>query len=482
MIQRTEVDGVPTCVLPSSGPLAAGLVFRVGRADESLPMAGLTRLVAYLAGDAQAQASYATECESGLVTTTFAVRGSATDLQRFLDGIVAALAQPPLDRLATARAVLAGRGDADPMAALLRRRYGAAGYGLAGFAPLGIPVATPEAVTEWAGSRFSRGNAVLWISGELPAGLRLRLPGGPSRPLPPAEAVLPAGPSWFADDVTTLRYDALLPHSPAARAYAQVMHRELQRTLRQDMAVSYSPGVAYLNRRDGSARLLAQVDVLPAQREAALRGFLAALDRVAGGTVDPSDVAALRSRAEKPVTGSGAERGRLVSYALDVLCGQPPEEAEPVLAPSTGDIVAVARDAVPTGLLQVPAGLREVPGFTELSALSKGAARKGDRIRTRHKSDDRLVLGAEAVTACGPDGERTVRLSECAALVVWPDGDRHLIDRDGTTIAVDPAHWRISEEQLRRLNAAVPADVVVTMPAMPGVPAARRKRGWWRGN
>ena len=46
---RTLVDGVPTFYVDVDGPFVATLAFRVGRADERLPSAGVTHLLEHLA-------------------------------------------------------------------------------------------------------------------------------------------------------------------------------------------------------------------------------------------------------------------------------------------------------------------------------------------------------------------------------------------------------------------------------------------------
>ena len=43
--------GCPPCSRPAGGPTHAGLVFRVGTADEPLPLRGITRLVERLVTD-----------------------------------------------------------------------------------------------------------------------------------------------------------------------------------------------------------------------------------------------------------------------------------------------------------------------------------------------------------------------------------------------------------------------------------------------
>jgi hypothetical protein len=45
---RTSVDGVPAFWTHAGGGMAAGLVFRVGRADESLARGGVTHLIEHL--------------------------------------------------------------------------------------------------------------------------------------------------------------------------------------------------------------------------------------------------------------------------------------------------------------------------------------------------------------------------------------------------------------------------------------------------
>ena len=48
MITRTEIDGIPVLATPD-GPVAAGITFRVGYADETLARHGITHLTEHLA-------------------------------------------------------------------------------------------------------------------------------------------------------------------------------------------------------------------------------------------------------------------------------------------------------------------------------------------------------------------------------------------------------------------------------------------------
>src|SRR2546423_15677274 len=57
-ITRTEIDGVPVFSAPADGPLRAALLFRVGKAAETLANNGITHLVEHLALTAVGQQHY----------------------------------------------------------------------------------------------------------------------------------------------------------------------------------------------------------------------------------------------------------------------------------------------------------------------------------------------------------------------------------------------------------------------------------------
>lgn len=56
--RRIEVDGIPVLLAPSAGQMRAGLMFRVGRADETLATNGVTHLVEDLAPHRHGTADY----------------------------------------------------------------------------------------------------------------------------------------------------------------------------------------------------------------------------------------------------------------------------------------------------------------------------------------------------------------------------------------------------------------------------------------
>src|SRR5688572_3517931 len=106
MIRQLEVDGVPALLAPVSGPMHAGLVFRVGVADESPARRGITHLVEHLVLPGPAQVSSHLNSRTGTEHTYFHVQGSAERITEFLAGVCAALRRLPDGRMAAEKEVL----------------------------------------------------------------------------------------------------------------------------------------------------------------------------------------------------------------------------------------------------------------------------------------------------------------------------------------------------------------------------------------
>ncbi|MEW2549557.1 hypothetical protein AB0910_27905 [Streptomyces sp. NPDC047002] len=117
-----------------------------------------------------------------------------------------------------------------------------------------------------------------------------------------------------------------------------------------------------------------------------------------------------------------------------------------------------------------------------------GAA--ADPAATRHRSlatvDDRLHVGAEAVTLATPEGFATVRFAEAAEVLAHPDGGRVLTGPDGVRVAVEPTLYAmLTPERIAALDAALsataPRAALRTAPrapeAVPRPPAGEDPRG-----
>ncbi len=473
MIRRTEVDGVPTLIAPTSGPMHAGLMFRVGRADETLPRAGITHLLEHLVLHPLGLADYHYNGATAPVMTYFHMQGPEKDVAGFLSGVCAALRDLPLHRLETEKAILRTEWSSraphvtEPMALW---RHGARDHGLVSYPEWGLSMITPDDLRAWAARYFTRDNAVLWIAGrDVPAGLTLRLPGGERRPVPAASSALPVTPAYFAGDSRAVALDAVVRRRTAATVFTGVLERELFRGLRQEGGLSYTAGADHTPRGDGFAVITALADALPEKQDAVLGGFVDILAKLRVGRIEQADVDAVVTRNADALDNAEVHAARLPSYAFSMLTGthQPPagELAVELKAVTAADVHEVACEALDSALLMVPDGRRaDWAGFAEAPSTS-GHAVSGTAYRSLEGGGERLLVGPEGVSVVGDSAQVTVRYDRCSAVLGWPDGRRMLIGHDAITVAVEPTMWAGAAGALPYIDAAVPPHLRVAMPA-----------------
>lgn len=473
MIRETEVDGVQTLLTPKSGPLVAGLTFRVGRADETLATAGITHLLEHLALHHNGLSDYHYNGATGSVVTHFHMQGNEDDVVKYLIGVSDALANLPLHRLETEKGILrteaasrkAGVADSMPL-----WRYGAQGYGLVSYEELGLPQLTADDVRAWAATWFTRQNAVLWItSDQVPAGLRVNLPEGTRRPVPQPSSALPTTPAYFGERVNGVVFDAVVRRSTAATVFSGVLEREMYRSLRQDGGYSYVASTSYDPRGDGFAIVTALADALPDKNDAVLGGFVDVLAKLRVGRIDQADVDSVRARAEEALRHEDRDAARLPGAAVNALTGQPNQTGEELLdevrAVTVDDVHAVTAEAIDSGLLLVPAGLNaEWAGYSPAPTFSNAAV-DGLRYQSLRSDQVKLVVGDEGVSLVDASHAVTVRYAECAIALAWPDGARQLIGLDGISVQVEPTLFPIRSDLIARIDAHVPSANLVRMPA-----------------
>jgi hypothetical protein len=132
--------------------------------------------------------------------------------------------------------------------------------------------------------------------------------------------------------------------------------------------------------------------------------------------------------------------------------------------------MAVAR-ALPTLFLAAPGPPpSSAPGggpWFNYPLWSAGALRgktirpAGWPLRNRDRKH-RLIEAPEGVTLLMPDGlPLTVRLDSCVAYLHLDADRRELRGRDGFEVGLAPEDWQGGADLVRRLDAAVPAEVVV---------------------
>lgn len=474
MIHQTEVDGVLTLLAPGAGPMRAGLVFRVGTADETLPLSGITHLVEHLALHRLGVADYHYNGVTSATETHFHVQGSPEHVSSYLNGVCHGLTELPLERLETERTILrteaTGRAP-DPGA---RWRHGARDYGLSGYPEWGVGQVHPDQVRAWAASWFTRANAVLWIVGDaVPPGLRLALPDGDRRPLPVPSVGLTGTPACVPLAADGVRFDGEVDRGTAARMFSGVLERHLFRELRQEGGYSYTIGTRYERLGPGKALVVAVADGQADAFDAVIGGLVDTLAALRHGQVEDADLKALVVRAEEQARRPDADGERLPQIAVDVLTGHPVHLGEQVVeqarAVDAAALAAVARQAWSTGLLLVPGRDARWTGAAHATRPSERepypSPPTAASFKARDHGDLRLVLGAEETALASPDGASVVRHDAVAALLAWPDGARQLVGVDGTSLAIEPSRFGIDAPAVAAFTARIQPSQVVWMPA-----------------
>ncbi|MET8134006.1 insulinase family protein [Streptomyces sp. NPDC006290] len=468
-IHHTEIAGIPTLFAYATGPMRAGLVFRVGVADETLAGAGITHLVEHLALYRQGLADYHFNGATKAAFTHFHVEGAEHEVVAYLDGLCTSLLDLPMERLETEKEILRTEEARREVGQLPLWRYGAQGYGLTSYPEWGVRQLRPDDVRRWAGTWFTRDNAVLWVAGErLPAGLSLKLPGGERRPMPAVTSALPTDPAYFSDGQGGVLLDAVVADTTAARMYAGVLERELSRSLRQEGGYSYTAATDYTSRRDGFATVTAFADALPAKQDAALGGFVDVLAGLQVGRITQADLDAVRGRSDATLTAPDAAVRRLPGAAEDLLAHRPPRALDELRAElwavTPQQVHAVALEAAGTALLQVPSGhSADWAGYTAAPTNSSYAV-TGKRFEAVRKDRTALIVGGEGVSLTAGGEAATVLYRDCAALLTWPDGGRRLIGTDGLCVEVEPGAYGIDAHTMATIDAAVPPGTVVRLP------------------
>ena len=149
---QTTVDGVPVFCAAGPPPLSAGLVFGVGRRDETFVSGGVTHLVEHLAMRAVGRTTIESNAAVDLTATEFVATGSPDRVAAFLGAGCTALADLPTEHLAVEADVLRAEDAttaAPPVALLLGTLYGVEGVGLASVRDPALRSLGDTALREW---------------------------------------------------------------------------------------------------------------------------------------------------------------------------------------------------------------------------------------------------------------------------------------------------------------------------------------------
>ncbi|MFD6972483.1 M16 family metallopeptidase, partial [Streptomyces sp. NPDC059949] len=494
-VTHTTVNGIRTLLAPRSGPVSAGLFFRVGRADETLATSGITHLVEHLALHRHGLGDLHYNGATAATYTHFHATGTPADVVEYLNGVCAALRDLPMDRLETEKEILrteaAGRGHG-PGHGMALWRYGSRTHGLTDYTEAGLHKITEQDVRDWAADRFTAENAVLWITGDtLPEGLDLILPTGGWRPTPEPTSALPATPAYFHGESGGLVLTSVVARSTAAHLLTEILGRELFRALRQKGGYSYTAAADYGPRDTDSATVIAFADALPEKQDAMVGAFVDVLAKVRAGRIDEADLKSVRASALARFDLPELAGARLPAQAMDLLLRHRhltvAEARAEVEAVTVADLRAAARELWANALVQVPGRALDWAGLTAAPAHSPDLV-TGRRYSSLEDPRVALLVADDGISLTGPGRQTTVRYAACSLMHIYPDGARHLVGNDGFNVTVEPTLYGITAAELAPLDVGVPPSSVIRMPprdpALIPQPDKRKttgpvRRGWF---
>ena len=448
--QLTSVDGVPCFWADLPGPCHAGLLFRVGRADETLPTAGLTQLVQRLA--------YADGAVDSVITS-FQAEVERPALAGFFEEVCHALGALPLDGLATERRVLSvehEREDPGLPDRMLMMRFGAARHGLSFYEPMGVRWLEPAHVADWGRRWFTRGNAAVWMTCPPPTGLRLPLPEG-GRAVPPEPQPIPGLelPS-FAAAGHGLTAATMLGRRTAALTVAVRAVAERLRDADHPVASWQLPLTA-----DVSHRFLAvEGDGGAAALDRALESVAA--DGPARGELEEAVAFAVQG-----VSADDAAAGGLERMAVEELLGAPRRWKEDLVreaqSASYAEAAAALREALGSQILLAPVDTpKPSERFADYPWFSRDRV-QGSELKPVDRSPVRLVVSQEGVSHVARDAGHasTVRFPDVAAALQERDGSLTLIGRDGAIVGLDVRLFKGADRVVADLERSLPPELIV---------------------
>jgi hypothetical protein len=475
-VRWTQIDGVNVAWSDQPGPLRASLIFRIGTADESLSVNGITHLVEHLALFPLGQQPHYQNGAVRTSLTSFDTAGDPAEVSTFLAGVCASLGALPADRLAMERRVVeteASRRPGGTFTSALGWRYGPNGPGLWSAEEFALQTVDAPALQAWADQVFTCDNAVLVLSGPPPASLRLPLRSRGRLTVPPLVDMLPTTPAWFEHSWPDVGMLTVLPRSSAAVAYTYALQRDLVENLRIRLGMAYSPTVDYEPYDANTALVFARAD--------AHRDHLEQVAQVVAGTVTalaergPSahHMQEYRDTAVKQYSLPGAALSAALYEATDLLLSgtyTPIGEIRARLEAMTDADVAEAARAARDGLLYaLPQGVTlPVDRAVRAPQYSIEPPVTGHRLQPLGATvtgPPELVASTEGLTLDQGEGRRsTVRFASCRVNLAWPDGRRVIVSPEGISLTIEPTLWQSGKDIVELIDRST-AHVRVTRPA-----------------
>jgi zinc protease len=483
VVEIGTVDGVRALRSASvTGRNAAALVFRVGRFDETLTVAGITHLVEHLTLSTRPKAAYQFNAEvTGRFTAFFMESADPAGTADFITTVCRGLAGDHRHGLDQEKRVLrteaASRGGAGALGACLNERYGASGPGLAGYPEYGLHRLGWAEVEAWRHRWFTAGNALLWISGTVPRGLRLDLPPGPApaaAPLRPLGLTLPGFAPGARGGIGLSLTGRL---SDASAVTLDILQRRLTQVLRHERGLSYDVAAARERLDSDLFHAWLTADALPEQTSSVAHAMLTVFESLAGDGGTDDEVASYAQRLRGAYESPEGPVMVLHRQAQDMLYDRPARQPAKILEAAGQVGRGVVSDSASQLMSQmivatpqlVPAVQGRMPQLPAWSAARVSGVTRG----SRHSAAS-LTVGSQGVMLTPEEGHHvTVRFDATAALLLWNDEQRTLIGTDGFAVRLDPSEWPDGDAVVRSVDALVPPGLTVAIDG-PGPERPRR--------
>ncbi len=470
-----EVDGVPVVWAPGPAPLNASLIFRVGRADEPFVDGGITHLVEHLVMRGVGRMPIQVNAEVGPLFTSFDATGSPGRVIEFLARVCRELER--LDSVIDSaieveRQVLAAEtehGGGGPALEAASLRYGCRGAGKAAYREVGVRRVTTQAVLAWKDRWFSRDNAVLALTGPVPAGLGLTLPSGQRGEVPRQSPRALRLPAWDNECGGT----AVSLPLPATDGIDLAVGRFLARAAED--AVRHQKGLAYDVDSDGvhvdsfTTEVAIHADNAP-ERAAEVAGLLLdCMERFAETGPSPEDLEADRIEAMEALSDPRLTEDAVGAAARQMLTDAPvvtPAEmyarTERRTATALRDAVRAAADQVlvllpedqeleRVGLARLPASTHPVPEGRELRPKLFARAPRGAR----------MIVGEKGVALRDPEGDLVALWDDVVGVSVEQDGTHILQTADGPAVPIFVRAFKGGDHVVAEARARLPESLFV---------------------
>lgn len=474
-IQRTEIDGVPTMWIDEPGPTVAALSFRVGRSDEPTFMGGISHIVEHLALAGLGVQDYD---HNGFVDnqqTAFTTVGRTDEVKAFIEAVVHGLNDLPFDRLLMERRILreerAQRGPSIG-GALRWYRFGYAGQGR-GLGPgddeLGLEWLGQEPVQAWARRWFTRQNAMLWLTGPIPAGLRLDLPDGEA-PTSPTVETTPgvAFPSHMAWDGPGATIGMTGTRSSVLNIVSNIAHRRARQRLRFDQGLVYDIQLDYEAITPSVAHITIGAESPDERIRTVLDGLLDVLRGLASDGPTAQELEQEMTSFVRQYEDRDGRIGFLAVTAWDTLWGGPTFAPAELLAERMRVDQASAAAAMASALesmlvlanCEPVEGLNPYPSWSPSRVEGREHGPSGFFLPGR-KPKERLIVGPTGTTiAIGPAECLTVRYDDCVACVHEAPSVRTLLGRDGIRVTVVAEGWKDGSRIIEEIDRSIPPGLV----------------------